>query len=161
VLSDEHKKGVYSCQWSRDGKTLFYVRNDVKAELAQIFIRDLETGIEKVLYHAPIKETLRFGISPSPDGNWLAFINFNVFGFYNTTREGKRVLKIMPTTGGEPRELYTFVHNWNNRPIPITWTADGKYILFLREKSNKDTEVVKHVSVLYLSQMRKTSIGTA
>ncbi|MBA7630908.1 Tol-Pal system protein TolB [subsurface metagenome] len=137
MISDEHK-GVYSCQWSRDGKTLFYVSNDVKAELAQIFIRDLETGIEKVLYHAPIKETLRFAISPSPDGNWLAFINFNVFGYYNTTRRGKRVLKIMPAAGGEPRELYTFVHNWNNRPIPITWTADGKYILFLREKSNKD-----------------------
>jgi len=44
----------------------------------------------------------------------------------------------MPAAGGEPRGLYTFVHNWNNRPIPITWTADGKYILFLREKSNKD-----------------------
>jgi RNA polymerase sigma factor (sigma-70 family) len=137
VLSDEYKD-VGSYEWSRDGKAVFYTLNNETNNICQIILRDLETGIEEVIYHAPGKETLNFGISLSPDGNWLASINFNIFGYYSVTRRGKRALKIMPAAGGEPRELYIFVDNWNNRPIPITWTADGKYILFLREKPEKD-----------------------
>jgi Tol biopolymer transport system component len=137
VLSDEYKD-VGSYEWSRDGKAVFYTLNNETDNICQIILRDLETGIEEVIYHAPGEETLNFGISLSPDGDWLALINFNVFGVYSITRGGKRALKIMPAAGGETRELYVFVDNWNNRPIPIAWTADGKYILFLREKPEKD-----------------------
>ena len=137
VLSDEYKD-VGSYEWSRDGKAVFYTLNNETDNICQIILRDLETGIEEVLYHASGEETLNFGISLSPDGDWLALINFNVFGVYSITRRGKRALKIMPAAGGEPRDLYVFTDNWNNRPIPIVWTADGKYILFLREKPEKD-----------------------
>jgi Tol biopolymer transport system component len=127
VLSDEYEEILFhSLEWSRDGKAIFYTIWDKKHNLCQIIFRDFKTGTEKILYNAPEKENLDF-ISLSPDGNWLALTN----------RRGERVLKIMPVVGGESRELYRFVDYRGEFSIPITWTVDGKYIIFSMQQSGK------------------------
>jgi Tol biopolymer transport system component len=108
----------HSGVWSHDGKSIFYLRNDSKAEISQILVRDLETGKEKELYHSVSNEYVPFSISLSPDGQWLALRCI-----------APTSLKVMPVTGGKPRELPEFekvatVHK------PIAWTPDGRYILF-------------------------------
>lgn len=109
---------------ARQGKAFFYVRLEKAKDLCQIVFRDLATGQERELYRAPFIE--RFTLSLSPDGRWLAFLN----------RTDNRVLRITPANGGEPRELYRFVHRGNHF-INHAWTADGKHILLSRWRSEQ------------------------
>lgn len=116
-----------SCEWSRDGQAVFFVRNRRKDNLCQIMVRDLESGEEKELYRESFPE--RFAISLSPDGQWLSFLN---------NRSAKRVLRVMPAAGGEPRELYTW--ECSGAYIWQTWAADGRYILVPIRPPIKDLE---------------------
>ena len=116
---------IHSGEWSRDGKTFFYVHfnttdNWAYNNLSQIMVRDLETGTEKELYQF----NNYVNISLSPDGKWLA-----------SSHPGS--LMLMPVTGGETKELYIFEEEYRNER-PITWSADGKYILFEKKKSGQD-----------------------
>ena len=115
-------------EWSPDGKTIFYVRRDMNAKIYQIIVRDLESGTEKVLYRSD--DSLR--LSLSPDGQWLALIF--------VSKEKPR-LNVMPAAGGEPRELCRLEEEEGLRfgsNCSITWTADGKYILFTMKNSKMD-----------------------
>ncbi|MEE8604975.1 MAG: tetratricopeptide repeat protein, partial [Candidatus Aminicenantaceae bacterium] len=102
---------------SRDGKSFLYMHKDLEKHLCRIFVRSFDDGTEKELY----RFTLRLGMtaSLSPDGQWFAVV----------TRERNRVLTIIPTKGGEPKVLFRFEHV-GGHPTALTWTADGKYILF-------------------------------
>ncbi|MCJ7581581.1 MAG: tetratricopeptide repeat protein, partial [Candidatus Aminicenantes bacterium] len=118
---------IHSVELSRDGKTVYYLdfntMNDWSSnKFSQIMVRDLDTGAAKELY--------RFGsyidISLSPDGKWLASSH-------------PLSLKVMPAAGGDPRELYRFEKEREKKmERPITWSTDGKYILFSRKKSGQD-----------------------
>ena len=100
-----------------DGKSFIYQHINVKSNLTRVFMRSFEDGTEKEIYRLPHR--LGLNASLSPDGQWLAFVS----------REKKRTLRIMPATGGEPRELYKFEH-FGGHPTALTWTADEKHILF-------------------------------
>lgn len=110
-------------EWSLDGKAIYFGRTDRKAKLCRIMVRDLDTGKEKELHR--LVEGLSTRLSLSPGGRWLACIN----------REAKRVLKVIPIAGGEPKELFTWDQT-GGHPISITWTADGRYILFSRKQKD-------------------------
>jgi len=112
-------KNIISGELSHDGKTVFYVdwnNVDFNNNIFKIFVQDLETGIEKELY--------RFDnhviISLSPDGKWLACSQ-------------PLSLNLMPVIGGESKELYRFKPGYN-QGRPVTWSADGKYILFSKKE---------------------------
>jgi Tol biopolymer transport system component len=114
--------------WSRDGKTIFYGRRDGKDNIFQVIVRDLKSGTEKVLYRSDDK----FNISLSPDGQWLALIF--------VSKEKPRLI-VMPAAGGESRELCRFEEDDGfifGSSCSITWTADGKYILFTMIDSKID-----------------------
>jgi tricorn protease len=57
----------------------------------------------------------------SPDGQWIAFA-----GEY----DGNRDVYVMPAEGGTPRRL-----TWHpGQDVPVSWTSDGKRILFLSDR---------------------------
>jgi Tol biopolymer transport system component len=129
VLTPDDNIGLFAHELSHDGKTIFYVRRDKKAEIYQILVRDIESGTEKEIYRS--KDIL--AISLSPDGQSLALLSHFFFS------EKKPSLKVMPSEGGEPRELCIFEEGIDlSSAGSITWTADGKYILFAKETSNTD-----------------------
>ncbi|MFC2161319.1 tetratricopeptide repeat protein [Acidobacteriota bacterium] len=116
---------IHSVELSRDGKTVFYVDFDTTNDwsynnLSQIMVRDLDTGTEQELYRV----NNYTNISLSPDGKWLASSH-------------PKFLKVMPATGGETKDLYKFKEE-SNRERPITWSSDGKFILFSMKKSGQD-----------------------
>ena len=113
--------GTYLNEWSHDGKSFFYVEFNRKNKLRKILNRDFETGNEKELYQGP----KLFSISLSPDGQWLAF----------TSRKQEGSIKIMPASGGEPRELCKRVQQGNSL-TPLAWTADGRYVLFCTRQTD-------------------------
>ncbi len=122
VIPWESWKSTYlhSIELSRDGKAVFYVDFNTSNKISQILVRDIDTGIEKELY----RFDTYINMSLSPDGKWLASSH-------------PKSLKVMPASGGDPRELYTFKEEYN-LGRPITWSADGKYILFSDKEPGQD-----------------------
>ena len=113
---------VTDIEWSHDGRAVFFVQHKRPENLCQLLIRDIDSGVEKELYRAPIWAE-RFHISRSPDGRWLAIMN------YRGNEQKRRTLRIISADGKEIRDLKTF-EDADNRPAWTTWTPDGKYVLF-------------------------------
>jgi len=121
---DKGKHFVRTAVWSHDGKTIYYVFNERDKEISRLLARDIDSGREKELYRAP-DWAERFTISRSPNGKWLSIIN------YKGSEQKKRNIKIISSSGGEIRDLYSFeeVANWSTY---TAWSSDGKYILFAK-----------------------------
>jgi len=115
VLIDKGTE-IYSHRWSKDGKIMFYSTGDRAGKSVSVFVHNFETGREERLSGSPSNA---HWIDISPDGKWLVFLN----------REGKRMIRIMPTSGGDPREIYSFEQEGNYIITPA-WSADGRYIYF-------------------------------
>jgi Tol biopolymer transport system component len=109
---------------SLDGNTFIYERGDNQKGPYRILSRNLTTGEEKQLYAG---DSGAFAISP--DGRWLALIN----------QDKKKVLQVMPLSGGEPKELLRFEEK-RSYFCSIEWTADGRYLLFPRLHPAKDEQ---------------------
>jgi Tol biopolymer transport system component len=129
VLSpDEGMRLFGRHEWSLDGRSFYYGRIGEDRQISQIMVRELESGTEKVIYQSkPSVEQL----SMSPDGHWLAILNSGDAGF----------LSIIPAAGGEPRELFRYAVEEKIRigtTASITWSIDGKYILFSMWDANDD-----------------------
>ena len=107
----------------------FYIRRRVESGgwSYSIVAHDLGTGREQELRGdiCDPREPGVIGIGPdlriSPDGRQLTLSP----GDFNT---GERLLKVMPTAGGEPRELLRLKDP--ERFCGSRWTPDGRYILF-------------------------------
>jgi Tol biopolymer transport system component len=121
---DRYTQWISSADWTQDGKSVYYVLIDKPRNFCKLLVRDLKNREEREIYRSPNVLT-RLTISRSPDGQWLALISYGGSG------ENKRNLRILPASGGEPRELLSF-KEYDSRRTQAAWTADGKHILFVR-----------------------------
>ena len=106
--------------YGADGKHFFGRRNSKKG-FAQIVVQDLESGEAREQYR--VDGETGIDVALSPDGRWLSFVN--------TGWGAERSLRIMPASGGDVREVWSFGKTKQGMPtITHTWTPDGRYILF-------------------------------
>lgn len=100
-------------QLAPDGRTIFFGRYEADLILA----RDLITGKEKEIYRGSTAGNWTL----SPDGRHLAVI---------AQGQGTQpnVLKVMPVTGAEPRELFRDLERFT----PVAWMSDGRHLIFGR-----------------------------
>jgi Tol biopolymer transport system component len=117
-------RSIFSHRWSQDGRSLFYTVGDPEGYTGSIFVHRFQTGQNEPLSGSPSNA---HDIDISPDGKWLVFLN----------RMGKRTIRIMPTSGGAPREICGFEH-MERRIITPAWSADGRYIYFSKLPSVTD-----------------------
>jgi Tol biopolymer transport system component len=110
-----------------DGKTVYYVKETSK-EFFQIIKRDIETGEELELCRIPPYDNSTLALSP--DGERLALMM--------RENETTRVLKVLPVEGGKPVALHNFVKDRQVKYIHITWSPDGRYVYFSKQKPNSD-----------------------
>jgi Tol biopolymer transport system component len=96
--------------WAKDGKRFFYSAGLRSDEKRYIYAYDLETGKSERLPGSPDDACF---ITISPDGKWLAFIN----------ERGRKVLRVIPTSGGEPREVHSYENS--DHFISPAWSANG------------------------------------
>ena len=117
-------------RFSPDGKLLAFER-DAK----ELRILDLATRQERVA------ATGRFGRPPlsaersfawSPDGRWLALAPSGARGFTN--------VQVVPTAGGAARPV-SFLANSNSNTL--SWSPDGKYLLFDTGQRTEDAQVAR------------------
>ena len=117
--------------WSPDGKMLAYVRD--RKELRVITLGDDgEAQKDGLLFSGQIAG---FGNSPpawSPDGKWLAFGVTDTKSFRNAW--------VVPAAGGEARPI-SFLANGNISSI--TWSKDGRYIVFDTAQRSEDVHIVR------------------
>lgn len=106
----------HECAWGRDGKTVFYKVRVLGREPAPLRVRELETGRERQL----LPSVYRFDISP--DRRRLAFSTFDEAGEY---------LRLIPAAGGQPQQIHRQPRGVG-RIYSVTWTRDGRYVLFSR-----------------------------
>src|SRR4030042_2659088 len=118
----QFKKGmmIFSHRWSKDGKAIYYTLGDSNENACSVFVRNLETGQDDRLAGTPENAP---DIDISPDGKWLVLMN----------RKGKRAIKIMPASGGEPREILSLEQGGYQFMTPA-WSADGRYIYFSKRQ---------------------------
>ena len=101
--------------WSPDG-TSIYTRS-----VGKLSRLDLATGHETTLYQGLTWGPWNFDVSP--DGQWLAF--------YPTEDS----LAVMPSVGGEPREVIHFDKESQKDHPFVRWTPDGEHLLFGKRRS--------------------------
>ncbi len=122
-----YRRGAPQCNsaWSPSGKVFFTRwKSEKRGEPLSVVTRDLESGGETELLRVASPVTV-LNLSPSPDGRWLAFIEW-------VLDEGTASLKLMPTTGGEPRNLIAFsqVRIFRRPIVALTWTPDSRHIVY-------------------------------
>jgi Tol biopolymer transport system component len=110
-------------EWSHDGRSVYFTRNDWKAQKSEIILRSLETGKERRI--ASLAGQNRFFVLPllSPDGESLAV------AVMDQDQESHH-LAVMSPEEGEPRELLEL----EKIPGPrgLTWDPDSRTILFVK-----------------------------
>jgi Tol biopolymer transport system component len=110
-------------EWSHDGRSVYFTRNDEKAQKSEIILRSLETGQERQI--ASLAGQNRYFMLPllSPDGKSLAVTVMD-------QDQESNLLAVMPPEGGEPRELLEL----EKIPGPrgLTWGPDSRTILFIK-----------------------------
>lgn len=110
---------IFSHRWSQDGLSMFYTVGDPAGKTCSIFVHSFQTGREEPLSGSPSNA---HDIDISPDGKWVVFLNRQPI-------EGRRMIRIIPTSGGDPREVYSFEQEGSQIMTPA-WSADGRYIYF-------------------------------
>jgi len=124
------KRLIHSFDCSRDGKSLIYVTENDKEEKCQLIERNLEAGKERVLYSVLSPDRL-YTVSRSPDGKWLALTGSKRIPGSRLLEGLRYHVKILPTEGGEPRELLSYKPESGRIPW-CAWTNDGTHVLFTK-----------------------------
>ncbi|MHC4595122.1 MAG: tetratricopeptide repeat protein [Planctomycetota bacterium] len=118
--------------WSPDGKAIFYRCWDGK-NVNQLLVRNLENDKETELLRREGSPSISRGFALSPDGWQLAF------GSPWFPGKGVTALHVIPTAGGELRELLREQdsEDLTIRGMGLEWTPDGRYVLFFRADGGK------------------------
>jgi Tol biopolymer transport system component len=114
--------------WSNDNKTIFSYRAVSDTGRLPIVVQDLETGQWKEIYNLTFSNSSYYttGLALSRDGEQLAF---------SVTESGSSIIKVIPSMGGEVRELLREDEDKSLIPIAfgsMAWASDGRSLLFVR-----------------------------
>jgi Tol biopolymer transport system component len=123
---------VSSPEWSDNGKALLYLHYDRINSVCPIVYQNLETGQTKKIHQLDLKNCPMLAISP--DKKWLAIIDQPI---EPPAEKYERVIKVIPTEGGEPRELCRFENSKNAMVMP-RWSADGRFIIYSRIENGEN-----------------------
>ncbi|MEP7227809.1 MAG: hypothetical protein ABI785_10645 [Gemmatimonadales bacterium] len=110
--------------WLRNRTVIFWRRN---APPWSIVVHDLTTGQEKELFRT-VRPVVVSHLTASPNGRRLAFI-------WSDWDTGATALKVVPVSGGEPRDLVTLpapaLAGYGQPLFALAWTADSRHILYV------------------------------
>ncbi|UCG58214.1 MAG: protein kinase, partial [Phycisphaerales bacterium] len=99
--------------WSPDSESIYVRWGRIGCKISRV---DLATGEEVLVYEG---EGAQLTFDVSPDGQWFAFY------------QGKDSLVVMPSEGGQPREV---LRGSEGEIVPafafVRWTPDGEHLLF-------------------------------
>jgi serine/threonine protein kinase len=102
---------IFDAVWSSDGAFITYAVHEKGLRRVE-----LASGKTQILYEGGKSW---YTLDLSPDGQWLAFW------------QGKMSLKVMPATGGEPREIVRLNRLRSSNQLQfVAWTPDNEHLLY-------------------------------
>lgn len=110
----------YWGSWSRDGKTIFYAKNDASTNSRPLVARELKSGEDKVLFPGVVGA----GAAVSPDGEQIAFSSVSGEQYELAT------LYVLSLKQGKPHEILKLKSPEDFGPI--AWSPDGDRLIFAR-----------------------------
>ena len=114
-----------------DGRSIYYLVRDREASQTRILRRGLDGGPEAEVCR--IARNAIFGVAISPDGSQLAF------SAPDSGQGPHGNLWTVPTSGGEPKEVYRSPTQYLYDPV---WTRDGRRLLVMVNYARGDIAVV-------------------
>jgi Tol biopolymer transport system component len=106
--------------WSRDGRTLFFERDD-----RAVWMLDRESNQTNLVYAFPASAS-NFTSAPSPDGRQVASVHgASLYVIDVRTHEAKEIMRI-----DKPERLHDF-------PGSLAWLPDGRTIIFGKTVGDK------------------------
>ncbi|MCX6538803.1 MAG: tetratricopeptide repeat protein [Acidobacteria bacterium] len=113
---------------SPDGRTIFYMKHrDVpNANRVQLLARDVQSARETEV----IEGVGLNWVSVSPDGKRLVI---------GVEEDRSLVLRVLPATGGEAREVVRIPADEANYRVWASWTQDGRYLIFAKGQKGRPT----------------------
>ena len=114
--------GYWGC-WSRDGREVFYGRNDISSKSTQLVARDLNSGEDRILVPGPAGT-----VTASPDGQRIAY-----WTSIESTED--HVLNVISLKDGQCREIHRLKREDYGG---LAWSADGQRIYFVRRNFKEE-----------------------
>ena len=138
VLPERGRETVRLRAVSRDGRTLFIGRTDLKSDEEVLVARNLSDGSERALVRR--KGGWGRGTDVSPDGRTLALPARDA--------NGATTLWLVPVDGGEPRGLLRASPPEVIIGTLVHWSADGKSLLIGKDKGDGSASELWRVSAI-------------
>ena len=143
LVAKAGERGSWPFGWSADSQEVFYGSNhfvgEDKVYHRTIFARNLETDEERQVHS--VEGTRLGGSAVSPDGRYLAF-TLVTDSAPKQPNVYERELMVLPTSGGEPRQVLTFVGHFD-----LTWSPDGRHLYFIKTSSQEEPKELWRVPV--------------
>ncbi len=124
LFKKENGKPVPGFVLAPDGKTIYHKKNVSQKNINQIFEYNLGTKEQKEIH----SDSDIYNLIISPDGKSLAYCS-------NDKPLKEIVMKILPTKGGEPREIMRIKEPETVYFQSPAWSSDGLYIIFGKGQS--------------------------
>lgn len=113
-----------------DGKTVYFGRSDDASKEFSVVAFDLARQAEQVLFESQMPVVIFGSLGLSPDGSMLAMRVFN-------QSDGTTVLRVLPTAGGEPRDVVKVSKPLQIAMSVLAFTRNGKLLLYGRSDGYK------------------------
>ena len=110
--------------YSPDGQYIYF--NSERTGWMQIWRMKPDGSAQKQVTH---DEYADWFAHPSPDGKWIVFISFDKHVKGHPPNKDV-ALRLMPTSGGEPRELVKLFGGQGTMNVP-SWSPDSKHLAFV------------------------------
>jgi Tol biopolymer transport system component len=136
IVRSEPGEFRFQPAWSPDNKKVYLIHTQTELKRQDLAMRDFKSGRETELVRAQRPYFIR-QFALSPDGRQLAFT-------WEADGQKKGCLKVIPATGGEPRDLFC-TDEALLFYMTVRWTPDGRYILFGQKGHSVD--VAHHQTV--------------
>ncbi len=126
IIQFESNDVVSEPEWALNGKQIFYTYKHPQKKYGQIIKYDLQSKEKKEICQGEFNPSYITGrnsffshdLAISPDGEWLAF-----------NKGWSPVLMIVPTTGGEPREIFRMKER-GEQISTIAWMPESQELIF-------------------------------
>ncbi len=128
------ERHLFAPAMSRDGKALYYLQVSSGYSSMRLMRRSMENGEERELRRSKGRLAM-LGVSPSPDGRHLAFVQATLD---RDTEDLKNAsLMIMSADGGEPRELLQTKISY----FEVKWVGNGRLLMIRQPESSAPPEL--------------------
>jgi len=117
---------IHRPQWSADGRSIYYAVSDVDHPDFRIMRHEMADGSEHEVYSSAAKLSPTFALSG--DGALLTVMEAGA---------DSATISVVPTAGGQARPILRLA--MSERISSLTWSRDGKFVLFSKLNAQKMT----------------------